>query len=42
LWHSCGQYTLEELFAHAGPGVLDLARHYVELLHGLGDVQVIA
>jgi hypothetical protein len=42
LWHSCGHYTLEDLFAHAGPGVLDLARRYVELLHGLGDVQVIA
>jgi hypothetical protein len=42
LWHSCGQYTIEGLFPHAGPDVLDLARRYVELLHGLGDVQVIA
>jgi hypothetical protein len=41
LWHSCGQYTLETLFAGADPGVLELARAYVVLLHSLGDVQVI-
>jgi hypothetical protein len=33
---------LEELFDRAAPGVLELARHYVEMLHGLGDVQVLA
>lgn len=38
LWHSCGQYTLEDLFANARPGVLDLARCYVDLLGSLGDV----
>jgi hypothetical protein len=42
LWHSCGRFTLEDLFANAAPGVLDLAREYVALLHSLGDVQVIA
>jgi hypothetical protein len=42
LWHSCGQYTLDSLFAGAAPGVLELARDYVVLLHSLGDVQVIA
>lgn len=42
LWHSCVHATLEELFAGAVPGVLDLARDYVALLHSLGDVQVIA
>jgi hypothetical protein len=41
LWHSCGRFTLEALFANAQPGVLDLARKYVRLLHSLGDVQVI-
>ena len=41
LWHSCGQYTLETLFAGAAPGVLELARAYVAMLHSLGDVQVI-
>jgi hypothetical protein len=30
------------LFTGAGPGVLALARRYVELLHGLGDIQIIA
>src|SRR6266508_2996639 len=41
LSHSCGQFTLESLFARAAPGVLDLARRYVALLHTLGDVQVL-
>jgi hypothetical protein len=41
LWHSCGQFTLETLFAGAAPGVLELAREYVTMLHSLGDVQVL-
>jgi Domain of unknown function (DUF5655) len=41
LWHSCGRFPLEALFAGAAPGVLDLAREYVAMLHSLGDVQVI-
>ena len=41
LWHSCGQFTLEELFARADPSVLQLARAYVAMLHSLGDVQVL-
>jgi hypothetical protein len=41
LWHSCGQFTLEALFANADDGVLDLARRYVALLQSLGDVQVL-
>jgi hypothetical protein len=41
LWHSCGQFTLEDLFAEASADVLDLARKYVDLLYSLGDVQVI-
>jgi Domain of unknown function (DUF5655) len=41
LWHSCGQFTLEALFAGAAPGVLELARAYVAMLQSLGDVQVI-
>jgi hypothetical protein len=41
LWHSCGRHSLEELFAGAGPGVLDVAEAYVDLLAGLGDVQIL-
>jgi hypothetical protein len=41
LWHSCGRFTLEALFAKAPPDVLELARRYVDLLYSLGDVQVI-
>jgi hypothetical protein len=41
LWYSCGQSTLEILFVGATPGVLELARAYVAMLHSFGDVQVI-
>jgi hypothetical protein len=41
MWHSCGQFTLESLFAKARPGVVGLARRYVRMLQSLGDVQVI-
>jgi hypothetical protein len=41
LWHSCGRFSLEELFRAARPGVLELAREYVAILESLGDVQVI-
>jgi hypothetical protein len=41
LWHSCGNFTIEDLFAGARPGVVELARQYVSLLQSLGDVQVI-
>jgi hypothetical protein len=41
LWHSCGQYSLENLFTKSEPGSLDLARKYVAVLQTLGDVQVI-
>ena len=41
LWHSCGRFTVKDLFAKAPPDVLDLARKYVDLLYSLGDVQVI-
>jgi hypothetical protein len=41
LWHSCGQFTIEALFASSGPGVLALAKRFVRILRSLGDVQVI-
>jgi hypothetical protein len=41
LWHSCGRFSLEDLFANADRSALDLARRYIALLHTLGDVQVI-
>lgn len=42
LWHSCGQFTLEGLFAKPEPSVLGLARAYVSMLDSLGDVQILA
>src|SRR6185503_16731624 len=41
LWHSCGQFTLEALFAGSKPEVLATARKYVTLLESLGDVQIL-
>jgi hypothetical protein len=41
LWHSCGRFTLEALFARSAPGVLPLARRFIRLVRSLGDVQVI-
>lgn len=41
LWHSCGRFSLEDLFASAEPQALDLARQYVRLLETVGDVEVI-
>jgi Domain of unknown function (DUF5655) len=41
MWHSCGAFTLEDLFAKSAPDVIELARRYVELLRSLGPVQVI-
>ena len=41
LWHSCGRFTLEALFARSQPGTVDLARSYVRMLRSLGDVQVL-
>src|SRR6185436_933240 len=41
LWHSCGRFTLEHLFAKSPPEILGLARQYVKMLHALGDVQVL-
>lgn len=41
MWHSCGTFTLEELFAKAPPEVLELARRYVAVLRSLGDVQIL-
>ena len=41
LWHSCGRFALEGLFATAKPSALELARTYVSMLQSLGDVQVI-
>ena len=42
LWHSCVRTSLDELFTRADPHVLEAARAYVELLDGLGDVQILA
>lgn len=41
LWHSCGQFTLEALFAGSKPEILAAARKYVALLASLGDVQIL-
>jgi hypothetical protein len=41
LYHTCGTFMLEELFARSAPETVALARRYVELLRSLGDVQIL-
>lgn len=41
LGHSCGKFSLEDLFAKSTPSALELARSYVDMLGSLGDVQVL-
>jgi len=41
LWHSCGRFRLEALFAGADPGALKLARKIMAAVKSLGDVQCI-
>ena len=41
LWHSCGKFTLDDLFSGAKPGVLELAQRFVVMLQCVGDVQII-
>jgi hypothetical protein len=41
MWHSCGRFSLEDLFAGTEPGTLEVAGLCVAMLQSLGDVQVI-
>ena len=41
MWHSCGRFTLEDLFGRSDPAVLRLAERFVRMLQSLGDVQII-
>jgi hypothetical protein len=41
LWHSCGNFTLEALFARSDPAIIGVARQFVDVLRTLGDVQII-
>jgi hypothetical protein len=39
--HSCGKFSLEELFAHSDPQVFQLFRRFEELVRALGPVRMI-
>jgi hypothetical protein len=42
LWHSCGRFTLDDLFRGCDLSVLRVAKRFVRrLLRSLGDVQII-
>lgn len=41
MWHSCVRRSLDELLASSTPRAAGLAKKYVSLLRGLGDVQII-
>jgi hypothetical protein len=41
MWHSCGAYSLEDLFARSEPGVFQLYLDLVRLVEAIGPVTVI-
>lgn len=41
LWHSCGKFTLEDLFARSEPPVLPLFRKFAALVRRCGPVTMI-
>jgi len=41
MWHSCGVYSLEELFSRSEPHVLPLFHRFVDLVRSVGPVTVI-
>ncbi|HEY8188077.1 MAG TPA: DUF5655 domain-containing protein [Pyrinomonadaceae bacterium] len=41
LWHSCGKYTLEELFARSEPHVLPLFKKFAKMVRACGPVRMI-
>ena len=41
LRHSCGRFTLEDLFGRSDPSVLRLAKQFLRMLRSLGHVQIV-
>ncbi len=41
LWHSCGKYTLEELFSRSDPPVLPLFKKFAAMVRECGPVHMI-
>lgn len=42
MWHSCGIYRIDDLFARSQPHVFDLYKKFVVLVHEVcGEVRII-
>jgi len=41
MWHSCGKYSLQELFANSEPHVLGLFKKYARMVRSCGPVRMI-
>ncbi|HKR60737.1 MAG TPA: DUF5655 domain-containing protein [Pyrinomonadaceae bacterium] len=41
MWHSCGKYTLEELFVRSEPQVIKLFRKFAKMVRACGPVTII-
>ena len=41
MWHSCGKYTLETLFARSEPHVLKLFKKFAKMVRACGPVRMI-
>jgi Domain of unknown function (DUF5655) len=41
IWHSCGKYSLDDLFARSEPHVLKLFRKFAKMVRACGPVTII-
>jgi hypothetical protein len=41
MWHSCGRYSLQKLFAHSEPQVFKLFTKYAHMIRSCGPVRMI-
>ena len=41
MWHSCGKYSLDDLFARSEPQVLKLFRKFAKMVRACGPVTII-
>jgi hypothetical protein len=41
MWHSCGKFSLEDLFAHREPNVAKLFRQFAKMVRACGPVHMI-
>ena len=41
MWHSCGKFSLEDLFSHSEPHVLNIFHEYAKMIRACGKIHMI-